>query len=54
MIKNYIKIAFRSLLKSKATAVINVLGLSVGMACCIIIFLFVQNELVVRQIPFKS
>ena len=45
MIKNYFKIAFRSLLKSRGTAFINVLGLSIGLACCMIIFLFVQNEL---------
>lgn len=45
MLRNYFKIAFRSLLKSKGTSFINILGLSIGMACCIIIFLFVQNEL---------
>lgn len=45
MFKNYIKIALRSLLKSKGTSAINIVGLSIGMACCIIIFLFVQNEM---------
>lgn len=45
MFKNYIKIALRSLLKSRGTSVINIVGLSIGMACCIIIFLFVQNEM---------
>ncbi|WP_286756285.1 ABC transporter permease [Roseivirga sp. UBA838] len=45
MLKNYLKIALRNLLKSKGTSVINIVGLSVGMACCIIIFLFVQHEL---------
>lgn len=45
MFKNYLKIALRSLLKSKGTSVINIVGLSIGMACCIIIFLFVQNEM---------
>lgn len=45
MFKNYIKIALRSLLKSRGTSVINIIGLSIGMACCIIIFLFVQNEM---------
>ncbi|OEK06658.1 ABC transporter permease [Roseivirga misakiensis] len=44
MLKNYLKIAFRSLFKSKSTSIINILGLSIGIACCIIIFLFVQNE----------
>lgn len=54
MLKNHIKIAFRSLLKSKSTSIINVLGLSVGMACCIIIFLFVQNELSFDKFHTKS
>ncbi|KYG78294.1 cell division protein FtsX [Roseivirga spongicola] len=45
MFKNYIKVALRSLLKSRGTSVINIVGLSIGMACCIIIFLFVQNEM---------
>jgi putative ABC transport system permease protein len=45
MFKNYIKIALRSLLKSRGTSVINIVGLSIVMACCIIIFLFVQNEM---------
>ncbi len=54
MIKNYFKIAFRSLLKSKGTSVINILGLSIGMACCIIIFLFVQNELSYDRFHSKS
>lgn len=54
MIKNYFKIAFRSLLKSKGTSFINVLGLSIGMACCIIIFLFVQNELSYDRFHSKS
>lgn len=54
MIKNYFKIAFRSLLKSKGTSIINVLGLSIGMACCIIIFLFVQNELSYDRFHSKS
>lgn len=54
MFKNYFKIAFRSLLKSKGTSFINVLGLSIGMACCIIIFLFVQNELSYDRFHSKS
>ena len=44
MLKNYLKIAFRSLLKQKIYTFINVLGLSIGIACCIFIFLFVQEE----------
>ena len=44
MLKNYLKIAFRSLLKSRNTSIINILGLSIGFACCMLIFLFVQYE----------
>ncbi|MFV1883324.1 MAG: ABC transporter permease [Balneola sp.] len=44
MFKNYLKIAFRSLSKNKAYTIINVLGLSFGLACCIIIALYVQEE----------
>ncbi len=54
MFKNYIKIAVRSLYKSKGTSIINILGLSIGMACCIIIFLFVQNELSYDRFHSKS
>lgn len=54
MFKNYLKIAFRSLLKSKSTSVINILGLSIGMACGIIIFLFVQHEVSYDKFHSKS
>ncbi|GAB3220328.1 ABC transporter permease [Algoriphagus aestuariicola] len=45
MWKNYFKIAYRNLLKKKVYSLINVLGLGIGMACCVLIFLFVQDEL---------
>jgi len=45
MFKNYLKIAARNLLKHKAYSTINVLGLAIGMACCILILLYVQHEL---------
>lgn len=54
MFKNYLKIALRSLLKSKGTSVINILGLSIGMACGIIIFLFVQHEVSYDKFHSKS
>ena len=44
MIKNYFKIAFRSLLRNKSFSVINILGLAIGMASAILILLWVQNE----------
>lgn len=45
MIKNYLKIAFRALLRNKVHSAINVLGLSLGIACCVLIALFVRDEL---------
>ena len=45
MFKNYMKIAFRNLSKQKIYSAINILGLAVGLAGAILIFLFVQNEL---------
>lgn len=45
MLKNYFKIAWRNLVRNKSYALLNVLGLSVGLACCILITLYVLNEL---------
>jgi putative ABC transport system permease protein len=45
MIKNYFKTAWRNLWRSKVFSAINILGLSTGLACCILMFLFIQNEL---------
>ncbi|ERM84231.1 hypothetical protein P872_15730 [Rhodonellum psychrophilum GCM71 = DSM 17998] len=45
MLKNYLKIAWRNLLKKKAYSFINIFGLGLGMACCFMIFMFVQDEL---------
>lgn len=45
MIGNYLKTALRNILRSKGYSVINVFGLSVAMALCILIFLLVRQEL---------
>ena len=45
MFKNNLKIALRTLWKHKQVTLINVIGLSVGMAACVLILLFVQYEL---------
>lgn len=45
MFKNYLKIALRNIKKYKGYSIINIVGLAVGMACCLIIMLFVQDEL---------
>lgn len=44
MLKNYIKIAYRSLIKNKTYSLINIVGLSIGLTSCIIILLYVQDE----------
>lgn len=45
MLKNYFKIAWRNIIRQKAYSVLNIAGLSIGMACSILILLWVQNEL---------
>lgn len=45
MLKNYFKIAWRNLIKNKLFSAINIIGLSVGITCCALIYLYVQNEL---------
>lgn len=45
MIKNYIKTAFRNLLKNKGFTAINILGLSLGLATCLLIVFYVFDEL---------
>ena len=45
MIKNYIKTAFRSLMKNKGFTFINVLGLALGLATCLLIVFYVFDEL---------
>jgi hypothetical protein len=45
MFKNYIKIALRNIKKHKGYSFINIAGLAIGMACCILILLWVQDEL---------
>jgi len=43
--KNYLKIAFRNILKHKGYSFINITGLALGLACSIFIFMWVQDEL---------
>src|SRR5580658_10014216 len=45
MLKNYLKVAFRSLRKNKAHAFINICGLSIGMAASMLIGLWIWDEL---------
>lgn len=54
MLQNYLKIAFRSLWRSKAHSLINVLGLGLGIVCCILITLFVNDELTFDKFHKKA
>ncbi len=45
MIKNYIKITLRNIFKHKGYALINIAGLAMGMACCLLISIWVLDEL---------
>jgi|AntRauTorcE11897_2_1112592.scaffolds.fasta_scaffold02208_2 putative ABC transport system permease protein len=54
MLKNYLKIAFRNLKKDKGYTFINLTGLSVGLAVCLIIAIFIQFHLGFDQFHEKS
>lgn len=54
MFKNFIKIAFRNIIRHKSYVFINVLGLSIGIACSILIVLFVLQELSYDKFNKKS
>lgn len=49
MLKNYLKISLRNLANSKAYSLINVLGLAIGLTCCLLIMLYVKQELTFDQ-----
>jgi putative ABC transport system permease protein len=44
MLKNYLKIAWRNITRNKVFSFINMLGLALGMTCCLFIFLWVKDE----------
>ena len=45
MFTSYLRSALRNISKNKFFSGINILGLSIGLACCILMYLFIQNEL---------
>jgi len=45
MLRNYLKIALRNLSKNKIFSAINIVGLSIGVACCLLLALYIQDEL---------
>ncbi|MDO1447357.1 ABC transporter permease [Rhodocytophaga aerolata] len=54
MLKNYFIIAFRSLLRHKVFSLINIWGLAIGMAACLLIVLFIADELQFDQHHVKK
>lgn len=45
MLKNYLKVALRNLSRFKTYSFINIVGLTIGIACCLLILFYIQNEL---------
>lgn len=54
MIKNYLKIAYRNLIKDRVYSLINLIGLAVGMACCLFVLLYIQDEVSYDQFHSNS
>jgi putative ABC transport system permease protein len=54
MLKNYFKTAWRNIRKNKLFSAINILGLSIGIALCFIIMLYVQDELSYDRFNVKA
>jgi len=44
MFKNYLKIAWRNILRHKVFSLINMGGLAIGLSCCLLILMFIQHE----------
>ena len=45
MLKNYIKVTLRNMVRNKLFTSINIIGMSVSLACCLLLFLYAANEL---------
>ncbi|GAO44886.1 ABC transporter permease [Flavihumibacter petaseus] len=54
MIKNFFKVAFRNLRRSKGFSAINIIGLAIGMASAMLILLWIQNEVEYDQFHVKK
>ena len=54
MFENYLKVAVRNLFKFKMFSFLNISGLAIGMACCILAFLYIQDEIGYDQFHEKS
>ncbi|HAS42130.1 MAG TPA: hypothetical protein DCS93_16755 [Microscillaceae bacterium] len=54
MLRNYIKIAFRNLFSNKTHSTVNILGLALGIATCVLIVAWIQDELSYDQFHTKK
>ncbi|AMR33276.1 cell division protein FtsX [Mucilaginibacter sp. PAMC 26640] len=54
MIKNYLTIAWRSLTKNKVFSFINILGLAIGLTCCMLISAYIYQEVTYDTYPGKA
>lgn len=54
MISNYLKVALRSIFRNKLTAVINIAGLALAMACALLIYLYIMDEVSYDQYNSKA
>jgi putative ABC transport system permease protein len=54
MITNYLKLAVRNLIKRKGYSLLNILGLAIGITCCLLIFQYVSFERSFDDFPEKS
>jgi len=45
MLKNYVKIALRNIMRNKVYSAINIFGLSLGVACCLLLAMYIQDEM---------
>jgi putative ABC transport system permease protein len=54
MLKNYLKIAWRNLVKNKTFSIINIAGLAIGLSCFLLIALYVMDELSYDKYNDKS
>ena len=54
MLRNFLKTAVRNLVKQRFYTIINISGLAIGVACCLLIVLFVQDELSYDKYHSKS
>lgn len=54
MLKNYFLVAIRNLWRNKALSIINISGLAIGLACCMLIFLYTKDELSFHRFQNKK